>query len=738
MVVGGVVGAGVTATVLAKKKNDDEDDTTEAGDGGGSNNQSRSRVRGSFHKEVSQLATNVTNFDNITHVNFLSDIMARLWPYINQAGCDMMRSTMEPMFAEMMPGPFKSIKFTKLDLGETPMVIDNIIVHQLQDGCVKFDWDITWDSSSDIQLSGKYGINFGVKSIQLAGRMSFLLNPLSNVIPCVDAIQYAFVNPPQLELDFTGLANIADFSIIDKTIRQIMQDVLAGMMVLPIRKVYKMNAATNLWDLHKPVMGVARVTLLKGRGFQIEKRGLLKDDVPDVYCKMKLGAGNGRAGDDDDEWQTSTIKNSCNPDWTIDGSKKQSKDFLLADLDQILQIEAFDEDQGVGDSDDFLGRCKVVVGQILLAGSTMEVELAHEEKDGNYFKSTGCFVTISVDILPFTTDDLSSLQKAGRPKLTKQVITPENQLAGNLTVLITKAFDIPLPKKDAATFVKVMYGSETEIGVTGVVTDAPGYDAINPLYESSFHLPLKPLGTEGHTQLQPVKMQLINGEDTVLGEIVIKPDDLLKASKGKIQETRKIGKGGASLEFYISLAGVRNNDDNKSTRTSMTASPTAASTSVKPRSFDDGGNETEESSNRTTTTNASAAVTGLDMEQVQVSIVKGYGFKVKKTPFFKKDDIPDVYCVVKFGSNPQTWKTKTIKDSVAPVWNENKDYVLSSPNQVIHVGVFEANSKTKDDYYGNIRVAVGKVLLNGGSMDLEITHEGKKTGKFVTVGCQKI
>ena len=169
----------------------------------------------------------------ITHVNFLSDIVARLWPYLNKAGTQMIKDTIEPTFKETLPGPLSTLKFTKLDLGHVPLVLDNILVRELlkidddnltygkNRDYLQFEWDVTWNSKCDIQFAtDKIGgdtfgvpIKFGVKGVSLSGRLQVIAKPLSGVLPCIDAISFAFVNPPKIELDFTGLANLADMKI---------------------------------------------------------------------------------------------------------------------------------------------------------------------------------------------------------------------------------------------------------------------------------------------------------------------------------------------------------------------------------------------------------------------------------------------------------------------------------------------------------------------------------------------
>jgi hypothetical protein len=607
---------------------------------------------------------------NVDHVNFLADILARLWPYINVAGGDMIRDTVEPMFSEMMPGPFKSLHFTKVDLGKVPILLDNIVVHELKDGVVQFDLDVIWNSDSDIQLQADFGIKFGVKTIKLNGRMVFLLKPLTNVIPCVAAVQYSFINPPNLELDFTGLANIADFTIIDKTIRKIMQDIMASMVVLPYRMLYKMDLACDFKDIYQPPKGVARITCVKGRGFQVEKRSLRGADIPDVYCVIQMGCVI---------WRTSTVKDNLSPEWN------ESKDFMLSDNDQIISIEAWDEDKGALDSDDFLGSSKVTVGDLLLAGTTLELDLLDEEA-----KSTGAFVTIRCDVCKFTSSDLSSLEGA---------VPSDNTIFGLLTIIITRAFNLPVKKMEAASFVKVTYGGSHEF-VTGVVTDYPGYDALNPLYDMAFNVPL--VGPQDPSSA--VKLDLMNGEK-LLGSTTVEYAALVSAPDRSITERRNLGEIGASLEFAIYLSGV----DQPSAIPSVFATPAPA---------------------------AQPSQTGA-AEHVSVTIASGRGFKIKKK--FLKDDVPDVYCEVKFGSSPQLWRTKTIKNSVTPKWEkESSAFFMTSPNQVISLDVYDENRKGKNRYLGSARITVGKVLLDGGSSELELQENGTGTGAFITIQCHKI
>jgi len=526
-----------------------------------------------------------------------------------------------------------------------------------------------------------------------------LMKPLSDIIPCVDAITYSFINPPTLEIDFTGLANVADWSIVEDSIRQTINDSLASMVVQPVRMMTKLSPATHLFDIYTPLKGVARVTVISGRGFVEEKRKLLSNDVPDIYLKVQLGAST--------PWKTPTIHNDLNPNWSKirqqstdgqdkDGKNQNVKDFLLADLDQILTIHAWDEDAGTMDSDDFLGYTKVTVGQLLLSGNAMELELLIEEKKGS-LKPTGAFITVGLDLLPFTTLLPSAFESK---TIMDAPIHPSNQLVGLATVLVSQAFDLPVPKEEAESFVKVLHGDKV-VGFTGTVTALPGYDAINPMYEVPFHISLTP-STYDKSE---IKLQLINKE-MMIGELVIGPKELLESTNGSIREKKIIGKNGASLEYAVSVCGVASK--------SMSPKDVSSVSSISPTS-----------------------VVGAQVsKQIEIAIVKGCGFKAKKKGrLIKKLDVPDVYCIVKFGSNPQSWRTKTIKDSTTPTWNETRKYTMTSPSNAISIDVYDENRKTKDNSFGSARISVGKIMLAGGTTDVEITAaDGKsRRGVFITI-----
>ncbi len=76
-----------------------------------------------------------------------------------------------------------------------------------------------------------------MKRVKLSGRMHILLSPLTTVLPVVSAIQYGFTNPPDIELEFAGVAkSIAkQFAFVQPAVLGIVKRSLASKVVLPMR-----------------------------------------------------------------------------------------------------------------------------------------------------------------------------------------------------------------------------------------------------------------------------------------------------------------------------------------------------------------------------------------------------------------------------------------------------------------------------------------------------------------------
>jgi len=335
---------------------------------------------------------------------------------------------------------------------------------------------------------------------------------------------------------------------------------------------------------------------------------------------------------------------------------------------------------------------------VLLGGSLGRKDGVVDLNDGEH---KGAKMTLRCDIWKLA-PNLDSLESNKNEEL----------LSGFITILVTHAENLSVENEDASSFVKVKYGSETEF-VTPTVTDSPGIDALNPIFDSVFHIPLTPKLMDNKDVIEFV---LINGVDSILGTAMVTHDNLVEAAKSTITENGKIGDKGASLKFRVLLQGVEQPSG------SSVPSRTTDSLPDKP----------------TATTMSSSVTHSNTLGTVRLTAAKGWGFVPEKRRLHRKD-IPDIYCAITFGSSPNIWRTSIVKNSVTPEWNEFSDYLLSNHGQMITITVFdEDKGHDKDDELGGARITVGKLLLAGGLMDVELLQDGKPTGMYVSLGCEMI
>jgi len=431
----------------------------------------------------------------------LCSVFEQLWKHASVAASAAIKDALEPTLATLKV----PMRFVKLDLGDVPVRVENIFVHNLEDSTealeqhleylesmngnkgnknssfvlpkeggksgMQIDLDVVWDGNCDVMLQAAIGIAkssthvaFGVRRIKLSGRMSVLLGPLTCELPVISAIQFGFTNPPKIQLDFAGLAeSIAkQFAFVQPTVLSCVQNSLASMLVLPQRMTMPIDLLSfDYLDTYQPPVGIIRITAVRARGLPLLRRMLI-NDIPDTYAVITLGGYS-------PPFRTSTVWDDYTPTWN------ESCDFVLYDLDQIIYVELYDDDPSPIDAiKQVLGRAEISVRDLFTKGQgEMELELALKDKS-----RSGRMITISANIFDLNCHRLGSL------------LSPEfhgeNKICGLVTIIVSRARGVPLDEEEAATYVKVV--SRNETFYTPTITET--VDVLNPIYASAFHLPL--------------------------------------------------------------------------------------------------------------------------------------------------------------------------------------------------------------------------------------------------------
>ncbi|KAF2994380.1 hypothetical protein E8E13_001977 [Curvularia kusanoi] len=474
---------------------------------------------------MSGLADTLTASGGAESAGFLNDIVEQLWPNINVAGSRMIKEIVEPILASTLPGPLKNLRFTKIDLGNVPMKIGAVDVHKTTMGGIKLDMDINWESLSDIELDGSMVPKIGIERIHLKGRLSVLLAPLTNIIPLIGAAQVAFINPPQLSLDFTDAANIADLGIISGTIRKTILGIIGGMAVLPNRFLVKLDNSNDWFKTYQPHLGVVRLTIERAVGIAGPKKSGVKrllakvvKDVPDCYCKVTVGA--------EEEWRTTTKKNDHDPEWN------ETHDFLVADFEQNITIDVNDDDVG---ADDDIGIGSISIKEILLGGGSKEIALTHKGEH------TDARVTVHAKFFNFVSEP-QALSASQAPE--------QGEICGLATVLVASALGLQGQRDELQPSIKVSWGAKEFR--TAVKTYTPGTDIFNPSFDQAFRIPIT---GDVLNSAAPFRISLLNKEAEV-GVVEIPFADVQNGQDLTVADAYDVGSG-ATVRASISMRGLQ-------------------------------------------------------------------------------------------------------------------------------------------------------------------------------------
>lgn len=205
----------------------------------------------------------------------------------------------------------------------------------------------------EMALESAMGTTFGIDSAKLSGKLEVIMSPLVPRVPLATAFQAAFLNPPEIDFNLTGIAAAGDMGPWTGAFRSVVDKVVASFVVVPNRVSFKIDPTVDFLDMAhvtRPV-GVLRVAVLRGHGFPHTDESTIKQTLgqsaePDVYVVLRLGAT---------EHSTDTVIDSEHPVFD-----SEVFDFLLASNSsaQRLFVEAYDYDLG---KDDELGQATIKV-----------------------------------------------------------------------------------------------------------------------------------------------------------------------------------------------------------------------------------------------------------------------------------------------------------------------------------------------------------------------------------------
>ncbi|OIV97731.1 hypothetical protein TanjilG_12488 [Lupinus angustifolius] len=263
--------------------------------------------------------------------------LEKIWPYVNEAASDLIRSNVEPILEQYKPVILSSLTFSKLTLGTVAPQFTGISIVEEDSGSngVTMELEMQWDGNPNIVLDIKTRVGVvlpvQVKNIGFTGVFRLILKPLVDEFPGFGAVCFSLREKRDLDFtlkviggDLSSLPGVSD--AIEETIRDAIEDSITW----PVRKVIPILPG-DYSNLELKPVGTLDVKLVQAK--DLANKDLIgKSDPFAVLFVRPLR----------DRTKTSkTINNQLNPVWN------EHFEFTIEDSStQHLTIRIFD-DEGI-------------------------------------------------------------------------------------------------------------------------------------------------------------------------------------------------------------------------------------------------------------------------------------------------------------------------------------------------------------------------------------------------------
>ncbi|XXG74802.1 hypothetical protein AAC387_Pa07g3426 [Persea americana] len=273
------------------------------------------------------------SFPVYEQVKWLNKQLSKLWPFVSEAATMVIKESVEPLLEDYRPTGIKSLKFSKLTLGNVAPKIEGIRVQSLKKGQITMDIDFRWGGDPNIILAVDAlvaSLPIQLKDLQVFTVVRVIFQ-LAEEIPCISAVVVALLSEPKPRIDYTlkaiggSLTAIPGLSdMIDDTVNSIVTDMLQWphRIVVPIGGV-----PVDTSELELKPQGKLSVTVVKANALKNMEMIGKSDPYVVLYIRPMFKV------------KTKVIQNNLNPVWD------QTFDMIAEDKEtQSLILEVFDED----------------------------------------------------------------------------------------------------------------------------------------------------------------------------------------------------------------------------------------------------------------------------------------------------------------------------------------------------------------------------------------------------------
>ncbi|OAY77231.1 Synaptotagmin-5, partial [Ananas comosus] len=266
-------------------------------------------------------------------LKWLNQELIKIWPYVNEAASELIRSSVEPVLEQYRSAILDSLKFSKLTLGTVAPQFTGVSIIEDDESGITMDLELNWDANPNLVLDirTKLGLSLPiqVKDIGFTGVFRLIFRPLVDQFPCFGAVCYSLREKKKLDFklkvvggEISSLPGISD--AIERTIRDAVEDTLTW----PVRKVVPILPG-DYSDLELKPVGTLEVKLVQARDLTNKDLVGKSDPFAILYIRPLR-----------DRMKTSKIiNNDLNPIWN------EHFEFIVEDINtQNLTVKIYDDD----------------------------------------------------------------------------------------------------------------------------------------------------------------------------------------------------------------------------------------------------------------------------------------------------------------------------------------------------------------------------------------------------------
>ncbi|XP_062024206.1 synaptotagmin-4-like [Rosa rugosa] len=424
-------------------------------------------------------------------LTWLNQHLDKIWPYVNEAASELIRSNVEPILKQYTPAVLDSLKFSTLTLGTVAPQFTGISLVESECGAegVTMEFEIQWDGDPDIVIDINTHVGLAlpveVKDIGFTGVFRLIFKPLIDQFPCFGAVAYSLREKKKLDFVFkVSGSEISAIPGVSEALEETIRDAIEDCITWPVRNIIPIIPG-DYSDLELKPVGTLEVKLVEAK--ELTNKDIVGKSDPFAVIFIRPLPNRTKT--------SKVIDNDLNPIWN------EHYEFIVEDQStQRLTVRIFD-DEGL-QAAEFIGCCQIPLSS-LEPGKVKDVWLKLL-KDLEIQRDTKYRGQVHLELLycPYGTDgnivnpfdhdfSLTSLEKALKiENLTKaelrKISTKKKKemfIRGVLSVTVISAEDLPkvdfMGKADPYV-VLVMKKSEAK-QKTRVITNN-----LNPVWNQTF------------------------------------------------------------------------------------------------------------------------------------------------------------------------------------------------------------------------------------------------------------